>query len=115
MALTEAQQETGMMFRTNMDENSGMIFPLSFPRQAAFWMANCPLPLTAAYINPQGQILEIHELRANDTNSVVAEAPNILYVLEMNKGWFARHQIEPGTTVRSERGTLRETFGRRNP
>jgi len=115
MALTGLQQETGMMFRTNMDENSGMIFPLPYPRQASFWMANCPLPLTAAYIDPQGQILEIHELHANDTNSVMAEAPNIFYVLEMNQGWFARRHIEPGTVVRTERGTLQETFRRPNP
>ena len=115
MALTGIQQETGMMFRTNMDENSGMIFPLPFPKRAAFWMANCPLPLTAAYIDPQGRILEIHELHANDTNAVVADASNIYYVLEMNQGWFARHHIEPGTVVRTERGTLQETFRRPNP
>jgi uncharacterized membrane protein (UPF0127 family) len=112
MALTGAQQETGMMFRTNMDENAGMIFPLRYPQRASFWMTNCPLPLTAAYINPQGEILEIHDMRANDATSIVADSPNILFVLEMNQGWFARHHIEPGTIVRTERGTLRETFFR---
>ena len=115
MALTDIQVETGMMFRTNLDENSGMIFPLQQPQQAKFWMLNCPLPLTAAFIDPQGQILEIHELHANDTNDVVTESRNILYVLEMNQGWFVRHHIEPGTIVRSEAGTLQETFFRRNP
>jgi hypothetical protein len=114
MALTPLQQETGMMFRTNLDENSGMIFPLPHLQRANFWMLHCPLPLTAAYIDPQGQILEIHELRANDTNGVVAGSPNIFYVLEMNQGWFARHHIEPGTIVRTERGTLEETFIRRD-
>jgi uncharacterized membrane protein (UPF0127 family) len=114
LAMTPIQQETGMMFRTNMDENAGMIFPLPFPQRAAFWMTNCPLPLTAAYIDPQGQILEIHELHANDATSVFSEAQNIYYVLEVNQGWFARHHIEVGTTIRSERGTLGETFGRSN-
>lgn len=110
MALTDIQQETGMMFRTNVDENSGMIFPLPVPRQASFWMTNCPLPLTAAYIDPQGQILEIHELHANDDNPVVSEARNIYYVLEVSQGWFARHHIETGTVIRTEKGTLAETF-----
>jgi uncharacterized protein len=114
MALTGLEQETGMMFRTNLDENAGMIFPLPHPQHADFWMKNCPLPLTAAYIDPHGQILEIRELHANDTNGVVAESPNILYVLEMNQGWFARHDIKLGTVVRSEKGTLQETFIRRN-
>jgi hypothetical protein len=115
MALSDIQIETGMMFRTNLDENSGMIFPLQQPQQARFWMLNCPLPLTAAFIDPQGQILEIHDLHANDTNDVMTESRNILYVLEMNQGWFVRHHIEPGTIVRSEVGTLQETFFRRNP
>ena len=115
MALTGIQQETGMMFRTNMEENAGMIFPLPHPQRASFWMTNCPLSLTAAYINPQGEILEIHDLRANDSSSVVADSPNVLFVLEMNQGWFARHHIEPGTIVRTEKGTLRETFFRPNP
>jgi uncharacterized protein len=115
MALTGEQEETGLMFRTNMEENSGMIFPLPFPQRASFWMPNCPLPLTAAYIDPSGQILEIHELHANDTNSVVADSPNILYVLEMNQGWFDRHHLKPGTTVVTERGTLQQTFVRNNP
>jgi uncharacterized membrane protein (UPF0127 family) len=112
MAITPMQEATGMMFRTNLDENAGMIFPLPYPQRAAFWMTNCPLPLTAAYIDPQGEILEIHELHANDANSVFSDAPNIYYVLEVNQGWFARHHIETGTIVRTEKGTLGETFVR---
>jgi uncharacterized protein len=114
LALTADQQQTGMMFRTNLDENAGMIFPLPYPTQASFWMTNCPLPLSAAYINPEGEILEIHELHANDANSVVAEARNIYYVLEVNQGWFDRHHIVPGTIMRTEHGTMRETFRRSN-
>jgi uncharacterized membrane protein (UPF0127 family) len=115
MALTGIQQETGMMFRTNLDENAGMIFPLPHLERASFWMTNCPLSLAAAYINPQGEILEIHELHANDPNPVEAQSRDILYVLEVNHGWFDRHHIVPGTVVRTERGTLRETFRRQNP
>jgi len=110
MAVTPMQEATGMMFRTNLDENAGMIFPLPYPQRAAFWMTNCPLPLTAAYIDPQGEILEIHELHANDSSSVFSDAPNIYYVLEVNQGWFARHHIETGTIIRTEKGTLGETF-----
>jgi len=114
MALTAGQQETGLMFRTNLDENAGMIFPLPYPRQASFWMTNCPLPLAAAYIDPQGEIREIHELHANDPKPVEAQSRNIFYVLEVNQGWFDRHHIVPGTVVRTERGTLQETFRRAN-
>jgi uncharacterized membrane protein (UPF0127 family) len=77
-------------------------------------MTNCPLSLSAAYIGPEGEILELHELHANDANAVQAESANILYVLEVSQGWFVRHHIAPGTFVRTERGTLQETFRRAN-
>jgi uncharacterized membrane protein (UPF0127 family) len=113
MALTPIQEETGMMFRTNMAENSGMIFVLPNPQRASFWMKNCPLPLSAAYLDPAGTILEIHDLQSQNTNSVTAAANNVQYVLEVNQGWFARHHIEGGTLVRTEFGSLPQTFTRR--
>jgi uncharacterized membrane protein (UPF0127 family) len=110
LALTGEQQMTGMMFRTNMDENAGMLFVFGGPFRASFWMKNCPLPLSAAYIDPQGKILEIVSLHSFDTNSVVAKSSDVQYVLEMNEGWFKRHDIGEGTLIRTERGSLRETF-----
>jgi uncharacterized membrane protein (UPF0127 family) len=110
MALDGVQQMTGMMFRTNMAENAGMIFPLPMTRQASFWMLNCPLSLSAAYIDPEGIIQEIHDLRAFDTNSVTSASDNIRFVLETPEGWFRRHNITVGTAVRSERGSLMQTF-----
>jgi uncharacterized protein len=113
LALTELECETGMMFRTNLDENAGMLFVFGSPWRASFWMKNCPLPLSCAYMDSSGTIVEIHDLQAQDTNNVVAASNNILYVLEVNQGWFKRHHIEPGTVVRSEVGSLPETFSRR--
>jgi uncharacterized protein len=110
LALTGIQQTTGMMFRTNMAENAGMLFPLPYTQRASFWMMNCPLPLSAAYIDPEGVIQEIHDFRPHNTNSVVAATANIRFVLETPKGWFDRHHIGVGTVVRTERGTLMETF-----
>jgi hypothetical protein len=110
LALTDEQVMTGMMFRTNMDEMAGMIFVFPRPHQVAFWMKNCPLPLSCAYIAPDGAIAEIHDLQAQDTNAVVADSDQIQFVLEVNQGWFARHHVESGTFVRTERGTLQETF-----
>jgi uncharacterized protein len=112
LALTREQEETGMMFRTNMAENAGMLFVFGQPMQASFWMKNCPLPLSCAYIDPAGNIVEIHEMKPEDTNSIVAASKNIEYVLEVNQGWFQRHHIDPGTLIRSEYGSLQETFTR---
>ncbi len=113
MALTGEQEMTGMMFRTNMEENAGMLFVFPAPYRASFWMMNCPLPLSAAYIDPNGTILEIVPLNSFDTNSVVAKTANVQYVLEMNRGWFKRHNITEGVLIRTEKGTLRETFFQR--
>jgi hypothetical protein len=63
-ALTERQQQTGMMFRTNVTDESAMLFVLPEPIRApnGFWMTNCPVSLSAAYIGPDGVIEEIHHL-----------------------------------------------------
>ena len=110
LALTPVQQSIGMMLRTNLDENAGMFFPLPFTQQASFWMKNCPLPLSAAYIDPEGVIAEIHEFQPHNTNSVVAASNNIRFVLETSKGWFDRHKVRTGMRVRTESGTLMDTF-----
>jgi uncharacterized membrane protein (UPF0127 family) len=112
LALTGRQQQTGMMFRTNVTDESAMLFASSQPYQVSFWMKNCPHSLSAAYISPDGVIQEIHHLEKNDTNSVVAANDNIQYVLEVNDGWFQRHNISTGAVIRTEKGSLTKTFFR---
>jgi uncharacterized membrane protein (UPF0127 family) len=110
MALTPEQEQTGMMFRTNMAENEGMIFVFPEPQRVSFWMKNTLVPLSAAYISPNGTILEIHDLKPQDTNSVMASSENILYVLETPQGWFKRNNIGVNTVVTTERGPLHKVF-----
>jgi uncharacterized membrane protein (UPF0127 family) len=112
LALTGREQQTGMMFRTNMAENEGMLFPFARPERASFWMSNTFLPLSAAYLSPSGEILEIHDLKPNDTNEVVAATDNILYVLETPQGWFTRNHVSTGAVITSERGPLNTLFSR---
>lgn len=112
MALNDIQTRTGMMFRTNVADNAGMIFVFPVPHRASFWMKNTSVPLSAAYIDPDGVILELHDLQPHDTNSVQASSDNVQYVLETSRGWFERKHISPGTVVRTEKGTLRQTFFR---
>jgi hypothetical protein len=110
MALTDEQIHTGMMFRTNIQETDAMLFVLPVQQRASFWMKNCPESISAAYITPDGTIQEIHHLEKNDTNGVVAARDDIQFVLETKDGWFARHNINPGTVIRTEKGSLSETF-----
>jgi uncharacterized membrane protein (UPF0127 family) len=110
VALNEEQQRVGMMFRTNIEENSGMLFVFAGPSRQSFWMMNCPENLAGAYIDPNGRILEIIDMHANDTTPLLSKTGNVQYVLEMKEGWFKRHKIGEGTLIRTERGSLRETF-----
>ena len=113
MAVTPDQIRTGMMFRTNLAETDSMIFVLPYTQRASFWMKNCYVPLSVAYIDPDGVILEIHDLQPQNTNSVVSTSENIRFALETPQGWFQRHHIRAGVTVRTERGSLMETFGQK--
>ena len=113
LALTEKEEMTGMMYRTNIQDTDSMLFVLQVPQRASFWMKNCPESISAAYITPDGIIAEIHHLEKNDTNGVVAATDNIRFVLETSDGWFARHNVNTGMVIRTERGALADTFLRR--
>ena len=112
LCLTIPQLSTGMMFRTNLAENAAMLFPFAQPHRASFYMKNTTVPLSAAYIDPDGVIAEIHDLKPLDESSVTAGSDQIQYVLEVNQGWFARHGVTTGAVVRTPQGTLRQTFFR---
>ncbi len=112
IAITPVQIATGMMYRTNMPENEAMLFVFSDTNVGPknFYMRNCVVPLSAAYLTPDGTIAEIIDLQPGDERGVQSQSSNLQFVLEVPQGWFARHNVRPGMAVRTERGALRETF-----
>jgi uncharacterized membrane protein (UPF0127 family) len=110
MALNGREWETGMMFRTNMNTNDGMLFVFPRPTPMAFWMKNTSIKLNAAYIDPDGVIAEVHSLEPFDTNTVFSATNNLQYVLETQQGWFGKNGVGTGTVIRTKYGTLKETF-----
>ncbi len=110
LALTEKEEMTGMMFRTNIQDSDAMLFVLPVTQQANFWMKNCSESISAAYISPDGVIQEIHHLEKYDTNGVISATDNIRFVLETSDGWFTRHNVGVGTLIRTEKGSLPQTF-----
>ena len=113
LAITPVQIQTGMMFRTNLAENAGMLFVFPDRDRRGFWMKNCPHPLSCAYIDSDGVILETYDMKPHDESSILSRSDQIQYVLEVNQGWFKRNNVGAGAVIRSERGTLRETFFKR--
>ena len=110
LAISPIQVETGMMHRTEMGENEGMLFVFAQPHRASFWMRNTKIPLSGAYIDSEGTILEIHDMKPLDETPIPAGTDQVRYVLEMKQGWFERNKIGVGTNIRTERGTFQKTF-----
>jgi uncharacterized membrane protein (UPF0127 family) len=110
LAASSNEVSVGMMYRTNIDKDSGMLLLMGRPAQWAFWTKNCPLALSAAYIDPSGTILELHDFQPQNTNPVPAATLYVQYFLETSQGWFAQHNITTGMLVRTEYGTFPETF-----
>jgi len=98
---------TGMMFRTNMAPNAAMLFLLGVPQQASFYMRNTLVPLSCAYIDSEGIILEIHHMKPKDETPLLSASSNIVFVLEVNQGWFEKNHIGPEALVRTEQCALR--------
>lgn len=98
VAATEPQRQQGLMFREKMGANSGMVFLFGQPAQVCMWMKNTLIPLSVAFIDKGGKILNIEEMQAQTLNAHCA-AGQATYALEMNKGWFAQKNIKPGTTI----------------
>jgi uncharacterized membrane protein (UPF0127 family) len=113
IASTHQQISTGMMFRTNMAEMEGMLFVFPQAQQVAFYMRNTLVPLSCAYIDPEGTILELYDMEPLNEAPIPSKSSRIQYVLEMNQGWFERHNIGKGMVISTERGTLPQTFRRR--
>jgi uncharacterized membrane protein (UPF0127 family) len=111
-AVTPDQVHTGMMFRKEMGEDEGMLFIFSDPQHVAFWMRNTLIPLSCAYIDSAGTVLEVHDMKPLDETAIPSASNQVQYVLEMKQGWFERNHIGPGTVVRTERGSLGQTYFR---
>jgi uncharacterized membrane protein (UPF0127 family) len=70
------------------------------PDRAAFWMKNTTLPLSVAYVNQSGVILEIHDLEPLSEKPVPSAFPSIAYALEMEQGWFSKNRILAGDRIK---------------
>ena len=110
VARTQEQLNAGMMFRETMAENEAMIFVFPSPRRVSFYMKNTLVPLSCAYIDPEGVIQEIYDMTPKEEKPIVAKSAQVQFVLETRQGWFARHHISTGAVVRTEKGSLLSTF-----
>jgi uncharacterized protein len=98
VAATEASRETGLMNRFSIAPDSGMIFVFAQPQPQAFWMKNTYVPLSIAFIDKSGRILNIEDM-APQTEATHWSLGDALYALEMRQGWFLQKGIGAGAMV----------------
>jgi uncharacterized membrane protein (UPF0127 family) len=98
IADTPESRQTGLMNRTSMPTNSGMLFIFEEKAGHCFWMFSTKIPLAIAFISDDGKIVNIEEMQAGTTNNHCPKAP-IRYALEMNKRWFSDRVIAPGSVM----------------
>ena len=85
----------GLMFRKSLPANDGMLFIFDEPAIQCMWMKNTLVPLSVAFMDERGVILNIEEMQPQTEDTHCAAAPALL-ALEMSKGWFAQRGIKPG-------------------
>lgn len=95
----EYERAAGLMFRKNLATDAGMLFIMPQTGPVSFWMRNTELPLTIAYIAPNGVIMELHDLEPHNETPVPSRFPQIAFALEMPRGWFTKNNVWPGERI----------------
>jgi len=93
------EQARGLMFRTKMDEDAGMLFIFPEPRQAAFWMKNTILSLDIVFIDAAGRVLNVAERTTPFSEAALLSQGDARAVLEVLAGEAGRRGFGPGTQV----------------
>jgi uncharacterized protein len=95
-----AERQTGLMGRTELAPDAGMLFVFGWERDLSFWMRNTLIPLSIAYIAADGRIVDIQDMEPlDDEPPSYASAEPAKYALEVNQGFFAERGVEVGDTV----------------
>ena len=88
----------GLMHRKGLAPNAGMLFIFDGPSQQCMWMKNTYIPLSVAFLDDKGEIINIADMQPHSEQSHCAARP-ALYALEMAQGWFAQRGIKPGARL----------------
>jgi uncharacterized membrane protein (UPF0127 family) len=98
LAADYASRMRGLMFRASMPVNAGMLFIFEEAGPQCMWMKNTLIPLSVAFLDDGGAIINVEDMQPQTEDSHCARKP-ARYALEMNKGWFAARGIKPGSRI----------------
>jgi len=97
-ATTNQSRTIGLMHRERLAPNHGMLFVFDDKAQQCFWMRNTIVPLTIAFIEDDGTILQLADMAPKSEASHCSQRP-VRFALEMEQGWFGKRGIAPGAKV----------------
>lgn len=98
VAATLADRMQGLMQRQQLPQNQGMLFVFPELARHCMWMRNTPLPLSVAFLDDSGRIINVEDMVPHSEASHCAAAP-ARFALEMNRGWFAERRLARGQRI----------------
>lgn len=98
IACTEQAKEYGLMNRTSLPTNNGMLFIFDRTQTLSFWMKNTLIDLSIAYIDQDWNIVDIREMKSQDLTPIISKKPAI-FALEANSYWFSKNNIKIGDKI----------------
>lgn len=99
IARTPQEREAGLMFREALGQDSGMLFVFDTPTTVGFWMENTPLPLSIAFLDQGGTIVDIQDMQPFDAQTIHYPAAPYTDAVEVNQGWFLAHGVGVGQVM----------------
>lgn len=98
VATTPTSQQLGLMYRKELPMNQGMLFVFSDKAGHCFWMKNTLIPLSIAFLDDDGKIINIEEMSPQTENSHCPIRAT-RFALEMNQAWFSSRKISSGAVI----------------
>jgi uncharacterized membrane protein (UPF0127 family) len=98
VAASDAERQRGLMLREKMGPNEGMVFVFETSSEVCMWMKNTLLPLSVAFIDEAGKIVNIEDMKPQTLDNHCGKK-RVRYALEMNQGWFKQKNIKEGSVI----------------
>lgn len=99
LAVKPREMEHGLMERTDLKPDEGMLFVYAGTQQMSFWMRNTPTPLDIGFFTTDGTLKEVYQMQPYDETPVQSRSNELKFALEMNQGWFVKNQVKPGAKL----------------
>ena len=98
VAATPASRGRGLMFRSELAQDRGMLFVFPEEKVLEFWMRNTDIPLSIAFADASGRIVRIADMEPR-SEALVSSGEPARYALEVNRGWYAKHGVGSGDSL----------------